>query len=377
MEKYFYILLSFSISVLLSMVVTPKILLISALKKLYDIPDARKVHHKAISRLGGTAFLPIICLTIALVTAIHNILNGGSGNYFDITQFTNLCVISCGLIILFLIGVTDDLIGVRYKTKFVTQILSGGLLVASGIYFDNLYGLFGIYAIPPVIGMPLTVFFVVYIINAINLIDGVDGLCSGLCGIALIGFGIHFAMHNLWMYVLVVVVTLGTLVPFFYFNVFGNSKRGRKIFMGDTGSLTLGFILSVLTVRCSMYDNISLMNNNIGFSFSFLLIPLLDVIRVFLHRIRTKAHPFKPDRNHIHHKFLDLGLSSRQTMAIIVIIAVVFVAVNGICLSNNKVNINLVLAIDLSLYVGLNAWLTHRIKERQSEKIIITKQVKL
>lgn len=377
MEKYYYIASAFSISVLLSIVVIPKILVISAMKNLYDIPDARKIHHDAISRLGGVAFLPIILFSLALISAIHNLIN--FNHLFDNQVFSNICMVCCGLIILFLVGIADDLIGLRYKSKFIAQILCGALLVCSGVYINNLYGFLGIYEIPAIIGMPFTIFLVVYIINAINLIDGVDGLASGLSSIALLGFGIHFATLNLWIYTAFCAVTLGVLVPFFFFNVFGDAKRGRKIFMGDTGSLTIGFILSVLAIRFSMHNEIATSQHAIGLAFSLVLIPLLDVVRVFFHRIRMHKHPFKPDRNHIHHKFIDSGLSSRQTMICILSIALFVIIGNSILLIGNNLDINIVLIIDLGFYAMLNLWLAYRIKQRgrQSAKISVPQKIEL
>lgn len=228
--------------------------------------------------------------------------------------------------------------------------------------------------------MPMTIFAVVYIINAINLIDGVDGLACGISSIALIGLGLHFAACNMWIYAIFAAVTLGVLVPFFYFNVFGDAKRGRKIFMGDTGSLTIGFIVSVLTIKYSISGSSVLSGSPMGHAFSFLLIPLLDVIRVFVHRIRTHKHPFKPDRNHIHHKFIDAGLSQHQTMVLIVFIAVALATINTLIFASINTNINVLFSIDIAFYAILNLALTYRIKSklkaRENTVLIISEEVK-
>lgn len=369
MEKYFYIVSAFSISVLLSVIVIPQIMVISAEKKLYDIPDARKIHHSAISRLGGVAFVPIILFSLALLYAIYNLLDFQS--YLDRRLLTSISMICCGLIILFLVGLVDDLVGMRYKSKFIAQILCGTLLTCSGIYFNNLQGLLGIYEIPPYLGIPLTIFAVVYIINAINLIDGVDGLASGICSFAVIGLGIHFFIYGMWIYAILCAITLGVLTPFFFFNVFGDENRGRKIFMGDTGSLTIGFIISALITRYSISEPNIIGDSTLGHAFSFLLIPLLDVVRVFVHRIRHHKHPFKPDRNHIHHKFIDAGLSPHQTMILILLIAATLAVVNTLLFSAGNIDINVVVAIDLVFYIILNLILTFRIKAKVKQAINI------
>lgn len=207
----------------------------------------RKLHTAHIPRLGGIAFFPCITITVSLVIIGHNQWMGS--NMLDVDLTNRLLSVFCGLFLLYLTGMMDDLIGVRYRSKFLIQILCGILLVASGLCFDNLYGLFGIEAMPYYIGAPFTVFIIVYILNAINLIDGIDGLASGLSIIAFFAFGCMFIRLQWWMYAFICLATIGVLLPFFYYNVYGNVHRGRKIFMGDTGSLTIGMLLAVMALR--------------------------------------------------------------------------------------------------------------------------------
>lgn len=134
----------------------------------------------------------------------------------------------CSIMVLYLVGMADDLIGIRYRAKFVIQILCGMMLIAGGIYIDNLYGILGIHSVPLWLGYPLTILFVVFIINAINLIDGIDGLASGLCSIACLLYGLTFLMFHQYIYAMLAFATLGVLVPFFYYNVFGNAEHGKR-----------------------------------------------------------------------------------------------------------------------------------------------------
>ena len=270
----------------------------------------------------------------------------------------------CGLFLLYLTGMMDDLIGVRYRSKFLIQILCGILLVASGLCFDNLYGLFGIEAMPYYIGAPFTVFIIVYILNAINLIDGIDGLASGLSIIAFFAFGCMFIRLQWWMYAFICLATIGVLLPFFYYNVYGNVHRGRKIFMGDTGSLTIGMLLAVMAIRLSMSDPLkeSTFPGAVVIAFSFLIVPMLDVVRVVLHRWRERKPLFLPDRNHIHHKFIALGLSQRQAMACIIGIALSFAVVNVFlihCLSTT-----ILFLLDVAVWTVLHCYITVRINRK-------------
>ena len=175
---YFETLAAFAVSCLLSAMIIPKISLIAFRRRLFDPLDDRKLHTTHIPRLGGIAFFPCIIMPISLVIACHNLCT--DSNLLSWEQSTCLLTLFSCLFMLYLMGMRDDLIGMRYRAKFIIQTLCGLLLVASGFCFDNLYGLFGIYELPYYVGIPFTVFIIVYIMNAINLIDGIDGLASGL-----------------------------------------------------------------------------------------------------------------------------------------------------------------------------------------------------
>ncbi len=359
-------LIEFAFTVLtgwtLGAMVLPRISLVSFRRRLFDSVDGRKLHTAHIPRLGGIAFFPCITVTVSLVIIGHNQWMGS--NMLDVDLTNRLLAVFCGLFLLYLTGMMDDLIGVRYRSKFLIQILCGILLVASGLCFDNLYGLFGIEAMPYYIGAPFTVFIIVYILNAINLIDGIDGLASGLSIIAFFAFGCMFIRLQWWMYAFICLATIGVLLPFFYYNVYGNVHRGRKIFMGDTGSLTIGMLLAVMAIRLSMSDPLkeSTFPGAVVIAFSFLIVPMLDVVRVVLHRWRERKPLFLPDRNHIHHKFIALGLSQRQAMACIIGIALSFAVVNVFlihCLSTTTLFL-----LDVAVWTVLHCYITVRINRK-------------
>ena len=260
------------------------------------------------------------------------------------------------MILLYLAGLKDDLVGMRYTKKFMIQLVAALLLPLSGLWINNLYGLFGIHELASWIGIPLTILVIVFITNAINLIDGIDGLASGLTGSALLVLGSLFLINGMWIYALLSFATLGVLVPFFYYNVFGQADHGRKIFMGDTGSLTLGYILVFLAIRYASYnpDVAHYSTGAIVVAFSTLIVPMFDVVRVMIVRARSHRSLFKPDRNHIHHKFLDMGMSAHKAMISIVVIASLFSSLNILLVS--FVNINIVFAGDIVIWVVLSIW---------------------
>ena len=361
-------LTSFVICIFLTGIVIPKILLIAFRKKLFDVPDERKIHTKAVPRLGGIAFHPVIFFTFALIMGI-NILCGQT--QFQVALRDNVLALAfgyCAIMILYLIGIADDLVGIRYRAKFVVQILCGILLVTGGIWIDDFHGVFGIGGIPTWVGYPLTVLVTVFLINAINLIDGVDGLASGLSSIALLCYGIYFFMFGQYIYALISFGVLGVLVQFFYYNVFGNPDKHKKIFMGDTGSLTVGMILSILAVKMAQFTpNAAIAApNTMILAISPILIPCFDVIRVYFYRIRHGQNPFLPDKNHIHHKLLAVGMGQRTTMITIVASSAAFVLVN--ILLERYVNINLIIIFDIAVWTIVNILLRHRINEIEKIK---------
>lgn len=250
-----FVILAFAISASVARFIIPHILMISFRKKLFDIPDERKLHKRAIPRLGGVAFFPTILFSCCAVLAF--------------------CTLT-------------------------------GYSIAS-----------------------------------------------------LLVFGFLFIGKGLWAYSMLAFSTFGVLVPFFYYNVFGSAERARKIFMGDTGSLTLGYILSFLAIKYSQ-NNQSLTFFTEGallIAFSTLIIPAFDVIRVVMLRIRNGRNPFEPDRNHIHHKFLAMGFTPRKAMIIILLISCGFSALNIILMP--YVDNTIMLLGDIIVWVALNLWWDH------------------
>lgn len=373
---YLLILLAFIISVVFSMLIIPRILIVALTKRLFDMPNERKIHTGAIPRLGGISFAPTILFSLAFVSAISYMgYLYGLKIPKDITPHItpDFYLLTCGLIVLYLAGIKDDLIGLRYHTKFIIQIIAASLLPLSGLWINNFYGLFGIHELAPWIGMPLTIFAIVFITNAINLIDGIDGLASGLSGTALLILGSLFLRYQMWTYAMLSFSTLGVLIPFFYYNVFGQVEHGRKIFMGDTGSLTLGYILAFLCIRYAVYipNEASYSASAILISFSTLIVPMFDVIRVMLIRFRKGKSLFRPDKNHIHHKFLEMGCTPHRALLYILGISWAFSSLNIVLAP--YVNINILFIGDIVVWTALNVCLDkiHNKKRSLKEKKII------
>ncbi len=356
------ILCGFLVSALLAGIVIPQILLIAFRKNLFDVPDERKIHHIPVPRLGGLAFTPVIFFTMAMILGVNQYFCNPAVLIEFGRNVNVLSMVLCSMTLLYLVGIADDLIGVRYRAKFVVQILCALFLVGAGIWMRSFYGFIGLDALNIWFGAILTVVLVVFITNAINLIDGIDGLASGLSAVACLYYGVVFYFVGHYTYSLISFVTLGVIVPFFYYNVFGKAEQQKKIFMGDTGALTIGLILSLLSIKLTTIPvgNIAWSYNPLVVAFAPLMIPCLDVLRVFFHRIRNGRDPFLPDKNHIHHKFLALGFNTRVTMIIIVCGSLLLSMLN--LYVSKYIDIHILLLLNFAFYGLLNMYLTRKIK---------------
>lgn len=366
---------SFLIALLLGIVMIPNILLVSYRKRLFDLPDPRKVHTCPVPRLGGISFLPAIVITFALIMGFR-ILHGIPVENLPLSRtLYEFLFYIVGAMLLYLTGVQDDLIGVGYRRKFLIQILAALLLVSCGDWNRSLGGLFGIYDLPAWLGIPLTVFLVVYITNAINLIDGIDGLASGLCCISLAMLAYMHIYVGQYVYAFLALATLGILIPFWCYNVFGNAQKGHKLFMGDTGSLTLGYILSFLVIHLSFvhFDEVEHTNPSLAIALSTLIVPLFDVVRVVLHRVRNGKSPFLPDKNHFHHKLLRTGMRVRWVMVTILVISLFFIGLSLLLLP--YCNVTFILILDIVLWTVLHLYLDVLIarKRKAREATLVTR----
>ena len=369
MEDYIiciaFIALGFILSLIIESIILPKIILISRKKSLFDVPDERKLHENPVPRLGGVSFLPILLLVLLIVLYIKvNIWN------FRLETLGTLMMLVCGMLILYITGIKDDLSGVSYQKKFLMQFIASIFLVCSGTYINNFYGLFGIYEIPMVIGIPFTMLLCIFITNSINLIDGLDGLASGISAFALVAYGYMFFISKQWSFSILCFSMLGILVPFFYYNVFSKNK----IFMGDTGSLLLGYLLSFLGIRLAMNIpevSVSYPSNSILTAGAALFVPMFDAIKVMYARLCIHRSMFCPDRRHIHHRLVDIGISHRSAMLILVSAAII------ITLSNyyaaKYIDINIIFITDVITIYICNKTIAY---QRYKKKVLITSLVK-
>lgn len=369
MIDFIYLAGGFIISILLAVMIIPNILFVSHKRRLFDMPDSRKVHQRPVSRLGGVSFFPAISVSFCLIIGTQLALSYYADTSMPHSIPYSFIFLGAGCMMLYLIGIMDDIVGVGYRYKFIVQFIAAAILAFSGSWINTLGGLFGIWSIPAWIGIPFTIFVIIYITNAINLIDGIDGLASGLSIIAMIVFSLTFIFQHEYIYALLAFATLGVLLPFWFYNVFGYTRHHHKLFMGDTGSLTLGYILSFIVIKFCTVSSATTEHDNFGviIAISALFIPLLDVVRVVINRIARGKSPFLPDRSHIHHKFLDTGMRPRLTMLTILSMSVLFIILN--VLLSKHINITILLILDVVLWLIFIFTIDHFIQRHKKESV--------
>jgi UDP-GlcNAc:undecaprenyl-phosphate GlcNAc-1-phosphate transferase len=291
------ILLSGILAFGITFLAIPIIIQVSREKKLFDEPDERKVHKMVIPTLGGLGIFGGFILSFLVGAPI------GSGE---------LQYIVAAAIVIFFLGIKDDILVLSAAKKFIGQLVAAGIIIKfGGVQITNMHGFLGITAIPPVVSIIFTLFTVVVIINSFNLIDGVDGLAGSLGLLTSLVFGSYYAYIGLTMYAVMAFSLSGSLVGFLMYNF-----SPAKIFMGDTGSLLIGLINSILVVKFINIAGSTEMKFPLtaapALGMAILIIPLLDTLRVFALRIIGRRSPFTPDRTHVHHFLLDLGFSHRK-----------------------------------------------------------------
>jgi UDP-N-acetylmuramyl pentapeptide phosphotransferase/UDP-N-acetylglucosamine-1-phosphate transferase len=305
------VLLTGSLSFIIAFLAIPAIIRVAKEKKLFDVPDSRKLHTKPIASLGGVGvFLGFI------ISALLSISFGNA-------EFQYFFAAS---ILIFFLGLKDDILILSANKKFLVQLAVAAIIIHLGnIRIDSLHGIMDIYQVPEPVGIVLTYATIIMIVNAFNLIDGVDGLAGSLGVLTTLVLGTYFFMAAMPAYSLLAFAMTGSLLAFLVFNF-----NPAKIFMGDSGSLLLGLINSILVIKfiavADAPGTAFPIHSGVAIGIATLIIPLLDTLRVFSIRLSKGRSPFSPDRNHIHHLLLDRGLNHKSVTFACLALNIFFIA---------------------------------------------------
>ena len=334
---YLKVVLSFVFSFLITWYSIPTIIKISRRKNLMDEPGQRSSHERKIPNLGGIAMF----FSIAVCASIF------AYQLFDLYKF-----LFASLVFLLYVGVMDDIVVMRAYKKLLAQVVVSALLViGSDVRIRSLFGVFGVYELNYFLSVIFSIVTFIILVNAYNLIDGIDGL-AGVYGVICFSlFGISYYRLGEYNYPLVILSTtiIGTVIGFLYYNL---SDRSKKIFMGDTGSMLLGFLLTFTSI-CFM--DIFIVKKVQGAVFyhlntapvmaiAIMILPIVDTLNVIIIRLAEKRSPFDADKNHIHHKLLKLGITHKRA-TLYIISYYLFIVIISYFLRHIEVNLLLIIIL--------------------------------
>jgi UDP-GlcNAc:undecaprenyl-phosphate GlcNAc-1-phosphate transferase len=308
----------------------PHVVRIVRIKGLMDNPDNdRKIHLRPTPVLGGISIF--LGFMIAMVGAVES-LDLHLHNYFRLN-----------VVILLFVGVADDLVPIAARLKMLIMIVAGSLVLSeTNSWIFSFNGVFGIDVVPMFVAIPLSLFVIVLVINAYNMIDGVDGLAGSQGALAAAVFGIFFAVNGIHELAIISFAITGALVGFLFHN-----RPPARIFMGDTGSLVVGFILAFLAV-----EFVAVLGTDSAYEINaytpvlvvaILIVPLFDILRVVILRKTSGRAALSPSRDHIHHVLMDYGFGARGTSGYLLLVQLM-VTLSAYTMAQVGFNVNVILA---------------------------------
>ena len=335
---YLNILYSFLSALFISYIAIPKLIQFALKLKLLDAAGDRSSHQVSTPFFGGIAIFTGVVFSLI----------------FWADNFENIQYTLVSILIVFIVGLIDDLRAITAFKKLIGQILATLVLILLGdLQIDNMHGVLGIYELPIWASVSFTIFVVIVIINGFNLIDGIDGLAGGLGLISSFCFGVIALLMNQIDIALISFTLMGALLGFLKYNIFP-----ARIFMGDTGSLVVGMILSILAINCIKYGlvNENYSSPNVGplLAISFLAIPLFDSLRVFIVRAINGNGPLTAARDHVHHTLIDLGIGHKYSSLILFAVSVIIISLTYLLI---KLNVNINVSIAILALVSYLLWL--------------------
>ncbi|RKN79758.1 MraY family glycosyltransferase [Ulvibacterium marinum] len=360
---YFLTTCSVAVTLLISFRLYPIIIYVVNRKGLMDDPDERSAHTNKVPTLGGMGLFIVFSLTVMLLGVLADLSR---------PELLQLVSLLAGTLLLLIMGVKDDLVLMSPKKKLIGQLLAASMVIfLSDVRIAHFQGLLGIGELPYWVSIFFTFFVFILVINAVNLIDGIDGLAGSIAVLSSVTFGIFFLLNEQYLLSLISFALIGSLIGFLYYNL----SNTQKLFMGDSGSLLIGFLLAYqgvvfLGVNENALAALAIPNAPI-LLLAVLSYPLLDTLRVFSIRIWQKRSPFSADRNHIHHRLLDLGNAHEQATLIVCVCNIFIIS---LVLFIDDLNINLQLII--SVLVGSALYLIPFLKVFQKKAFYLPEKTK-
>ena len=346
---------SFLVSLAVSFLVIPLIIGVLRRKNLMDSPDRRKIHQNSTPSMGGIGIF--IGMSIAMLI------------WLPLAGFQQYKYVLAGSTIIFISGVRDDLLPISPRVKLIVQMFAATIIIGSGIMVRSAYGLFGIDELNITIQIFLTLGFIIFFTNSFNLIDGLDGLAGTIAIIISLAFGSWFYLNQDYYLAILSAGIAGGVGGFLYYN-----WQPARIFMGDTGALTLGFLFSVLGIAFMNQDyaleyGLYKINAPISMMMAILFVPIFDTFRIIVVRLVKRRSPFEPDNNHTHHVLMRLGIKHRNVALLLGTINILTIS---LVFSLRKFGDNVVLPIliffGFMLSVILDQLIIHQVRTKAKSR---------
>ena len=355
---------SFILAFIITYISVPSIVEVAKFKKLYDVPNGRTSHEFVTPTLGGMAIFAGFVISSMI--------------FVNISEIVYVQFIIASMIVIFFLGLKDDTVGLGPMKKFIGQIIAAGIVIdLGGIKLQSLYGIAGIHGLDYYSSDLFSLFVIIAIVNALNLIDGIDGLASGVGIIATVSFGTWFYLNGDIQLVILSTALIGALIAFFIYNVFA---KKNKIFMGDIGSLMLGFMLSIFAIKFIELNRLATSLYAIpsapAIAIGILILPIFDTLRVFGIRIAKGKSPFKPDKRHVHHYLLELTGNHGKSTFILLTVNLGFIVLVVLL---RDIGITLLVAV-LFIISGILSYIPFRLvkirRKKQSKQVLSKRGIK-
>jgi UDP-GlcNAc:undecaprenyl-phosphate/decaprenyl-phosphate GlcNAc-1-phosphate transferase len=347
------LILSFVTAFGITFIAVPLVISVAKTKRLFDIPGERASHRRITPTLGGLAIYVGLIFSITFWT--------------DFSQCWHLQHLITATTVIFFTGLYDDIVGLSPFRKSIGQVFAALVIVVWGdLRLTSFYGVLGFEGIPYIISILFSVLTILVIINAFNFIDGINGLASSMGIVAGLAFGVWFYLTgDRYQEAIVAFSLVGALVAFLRFNI-----TPAKIFMGDTGSMLVGMIIAYLSIEFIETNKVAGIKYHIDnapiVAIGFLMIPLFDLLRVIAIRLWHKRSPFSPDRNHLHHKLLDLGFSHDYSTFFLTFISILLIIFSLVV---QEINLY-ILGFSLLLFMFLFTWVLFMLVRKKNKNLV-------
>ncbi len=344
-------ILAFGCAFLITLVSIPSIIQVARLKHLFDEPDDyRKLHKRVVPTLGGLAIFAGSIISVLLFT--------------DGSEFVSRQYVVAAAMILFFLGIKDDIIILSPYSKFLGQFVSAMIIVWAGdIRITTMGGLFGVHELSYELSIGFSILTIMVIVNSFNLIDGIDCLAGTIGFIVTSAYAAWFYKAGFIQPLILSMAIMGSILAFLRYNI-----TPARIFMGDTGSLLIGTIIAVLTLQFINMNHLAAESHRLQsapvLAFGIMIIPLFDLMRVFALRLSKGQSPFMADKLHIHHQLLRLGLTHLETTFILGLINVIFIV---FIFSFQSIAISYLMSIILVVAILLSVLVSYLVKRKNNE----------